>query len=254
MSPPTQLPEGELGALVQLGKKLFEETRTQPLSRRFVANALTCSSCHPEAGAAKHGSTLVGVAAAYPAWSPREKSVITLEDRVDNCFMRSMNGVRPPPGDRASLAITAYLTWLSTGTPIDMNAKSPLGPHSYAKLDVTPSMVDVASGKRTYEARCALCHGADGQGEPPVWGPRSYNAGAGLAEVPKLAGWLRLTMPLDDPSLTDAEAVNVAAYVDSQPRPDFVLRKHLPHGEEAARHHGKVVDEVIRAPTWPPRK
>ena len=77
---PTKLPGDELGEMVKLGKKLFEETGTHPLTREFVGNALSCASCHRGAGARTRGSTMIGAAAAYPAWSPREKAVITLED------------------------------------------------------------------------------------------------------------------------------------------------------------------------------
>jgi thiosulfate dehydrogenase len=251
---PTTVPAGELGEMVKLGEKLFEETGTHPLTREFVGNALSCASCHPGAGARTRGSTMVGAAAAYPAWSPREEAVITLEDRVLNCFMRSMNGVRPPSGSKASLAMAAYITWLSTGTPIGMNAKGPFGPNAVPKLNVDMSKLSVDAGRTTYEAKCASCHGSDGQADPPVWGPRSYNAGAGLAQVPRLASWLRVEMPPGDHPLTEEEAMNVAAYVNSQPRPDFVLRDHLPRGERAAAYNSNVLDEVIRAPTWPPSK
>lgn len=83
-------------------------------------------------------------------------------------------------------------------------------------------------------------------------GPRSYNAGAGLANVGKLAGWLRATMPPDDPSLSEQDAVNVAAYVDAQPRPDFDLEAHLPAPDGAVVYNSNVRKQVIRAPTWPP--
>ena len=48
---------------------------------------------------------------------------------------------------------------------------------------------------------------------PPVWGPRSYNQGAGLAETVPLASWLKVAMPLDDANLTNQEALDVAAYL-----------------------------------------
>ena len=248
---PTKLPDGELGEMVKLGKTLFEETGTHPLTRELVGNALSCASCHPGAGARPRGSTMIGAAAAYPAWSPREKAVITLEDRVANCFMRSLNGVRPPAGSKASMAITAYITWLSTGTPIGMNATGPYGPNALPKLNVDTSKPSVEAGRTTFEAKCATCHGSDGQGDPTVWGPRSYNAGAGLAQVPRLASWLRVEMPPDGPPLTDEEAVNVAGFVDSHPRPDFVLRDHLPRTGRAEASASNVDD--VRAPTLPPR-
>ncbi len=56
----------------------------------------------------------------------------------------------------------------------------------------------------------------------------SYNDGAGLARVDKLAAWLKVAMPLDDPYLTDQQALDIAAFVNSQPRPKFVLEEHLP--------------------------
>ena len=82
-----------------------------------------------------------------------------------------------------------------------------------------------------YAERCAECHGEDGLGRedgPAVWGPRSYNDGAGLAQVGKLASWLKVAMPLGDPSLTDQEALDIAAYVNAHERPKFVLEEHLP--------------------------
>ena len=248
------LPPGELGEVVKLGKKLFDETGTHALTKPFVRNALSCASCHPDSGAHPTAATLLGAATAYPAWAPRERAVITLEDRVLNCFMRSMNGTRPPVGSKPSIAITTYLTWLSTAMPVQLNAKAPLGPRSFPKPAVDRAKVSVERGRKLYVARCASCHGEDGQGDPPVWGPRSYNAGAGLADVPRLAGWLRVTMPPEAPLASDADAVDVAAYVNAQPRPDFVLKEHLPNDERIGAYNSTVPDEVDRAPTWPPKK
>ncbi|HQZ64725.1 MAG TPA: hypothetical protein PLY87_06605 [Planctomycetaceae bacterium] len=94
--PSNDLPPGELGEVIALGREIVDNTGKHPLSKQYVNNALTCSSCHLDAGTDPQAATFLGVATAYPAWSPREKRVITLEDRVLNCFMRSMNGVRPP--------------------------------------------------------------------------------------------------------------------------------------------------------------
>ena len=58
-------------------------------------NALNCTSCHLKNGTDSKAGTFIGVATAYPAWSPREQRVITLEDRVLNCFMRSLGAMRP---------------------------------------------------------------------------------------------------------------------------------------------------------------
>jgi thiosulfate dehydrogenase len=258
-SPPAAAPAsrtipsaGELGETILLGKKLFEETSTHPLTAPYARNALACASCHRDAGAHPTAGSLVGAATAYPAWAPREKTVVTLEDRVLNCFMRSHDGIRPPNGSRPSIALTAYVTWLSSGEPIRQNDQAPLGPRALRKIAPDPATVNVAAGKALYLRGCASCHGEDGQGAPPVWGPRSYNAGAGLADVSRLAGYLKVAMPPNGPVLVDAEAVDVAAYVNSQPRPDFVLADHLPR-TGAGVYNATVLEDVVRAPTWPPR-
>jgi thiosulfate dehydrogenase len=57
---------------------------------------------------------------------------------------------------------------------------------------------------------------------PPLWGPRSYNIGAGMARLRTAAAFIREQMPYDRAvTLTDQEAFDVAAYINAQPRPDF---------------------------------
>ncbi|WP_231746744.1 c-type cytochrome [Maioricimonas rarisocia] len=244
-SPPdleTDLPPGPLGETIRLGREIVENTGTHPLSREYVGNALTCSSCHLDAGTDPQAATFLGSALAYPAWSPREQRVITLEDRSLNCFMRSMNGTRPPNGSRVSVAITAYITWLSQGQAMRMNPDKPLGPHSTRQLNVDPANADAKRGRQLYMDRCADCHGSDGLGSddgPPVWGPQSYNDGAGLARIPKLTDWLKAAMPLGDPNLTTQEALDIAAFVNSHPRPKFELEKHLPPPERRGEYNAE---------------
>jgi thiosulfate dehydrogenase len=226
-----KLPDGPLGETIKLGEQLVEKTATHPLTKEFVGNSLNCTSCHLKNGTDPKAATFLGVATAYPAWSPRENRVITLEDRVLNCFMRSCNGVRPPLGSKPSVAITAYITWLSSGEPVQLNGKAPQGPKAVPTLKVKADKADLARGEKLYAAKCASCHAKDGAGRrenPPVWGDKSYNRGAGLANADKLAAWLKVAMPLDDPDLTEQEAVDVAAFVNSKLRPEFVLKDHLP--------------------------
>ena len=258
--PPTDYPKGELGALVKLGEDLVNHTHTHPLTRGLVGNDLDCTSCHLDGGKAKTLGTFIGSAAAFPAYSPREQTVQTLQDRVANCFMRSMNGTRPPVDSQASLAITAYITWLSSGLPIAMNAEKPINPF-YATLWVNQKLVPLAKtathvvyldGQKLYAQKCAACHGEDGQGKtqgdqmvyPPLWGERAFNAGAGLAQPVKMATWLQYNMPPQGAPLTDQEAVAIAVYVDAQPHPDFDLRAHLPAKAEMGVYNSKVLDET----------
>ncbi|VTS05057.1 c-type cytochrome [Tuwongella immobilis] len=238
--PSPKLPEGPLGEAIRMGELLVEQTATHEWTKPYVGNALHCTSCHLDNGRDPKAGSFLGVAAAYPAYSPREKRVITLEDRVLNCFMRSCNGTRPPLGGRVSVAITAYLTWLSQSQPIAMNAKAPLGPNAVPKLTTPIDNLNLQAGKAGYAKHCARCHRADGAGDsenPPVWGARSYNDGAGLARVEKLAPWLKVAMPLGEPMLTDREAIDIAAYIHSQPRPKFRLSEHLPPADRLGEYN-----------------
>ncbi|QDU87203.1 Cytochrome c [Pirellulimonas nuda] len=224
---PAELPPGKLGEAIALGRAIVENTKDHPLSKPFVGNALNCTSCHLDNGTHPEAATFLGVAAAYPAWSPREARVITLEQRVQNCFIRSENGARPPLGGEVATAITAYITWLSTGQPIQQNADRPLGPRAMRALEVEGG--DAERGAALYADHCVSCHGDQGEGDdvsPPLWGDQSYNDGAGMSQAPKLASYLKVAMPLDDPILSEQEATDIAAYVNGHARPRFRLSDH----------------------------
>jgi thiosulfate dehydrogenase len=231
--PVEEYPSGPLGDVVRLGETLVNETSVHSLTKPFVGNQLSCRSCHLDAGRHAKAASFIGVAAAYPAYSPRESAVITLEDRILNCFERSQNGSRPPNGSQVSVAIASYITWLSRNIPIDMNPTAPLGPNRLAMLDAGDAEPNTKQGKALYDERCANCHEVDGSGSddgPPVWGNQSFNDGAGLSKVPKMAAWLKVAMPLDDADLTNEEAWAIAAYVNSHARPKF-RSTNLPHQE-----------------------
>ena len=232
--------DDKLAEVVKLGESIVENTMTHPMSKGYVGNALNCTSCHLDNGRHEKAGTFLGTATAYPAWSPRENRVITLEDRVLNCFMRSCNGTRPPLGSEVSVAVTAYITSLSQGQTLRMNSKRPIGPGAIKLLAVKPDQADIQRGAALYTSRCTECHLKDGQGDkdnPPVWGERSYNDGAGLSSMENLAAWLKVAMPLDDTDLTDQQALDIAAYVNSHKRSHFEISKHLPAKERLGEYN-----------------
>ncbi len=233
-------PIEKLTSIIELGEAIVEDTTTHFLSKNYVGNGLNCTSCHLDNGKHPRAGTFLGTATAYPAWSPREERVITLEDRVLNCFMRSCNGTRPPLGSEVSVAVTAYITSLSQGMPVKMNSERPIGPGAIKQLSMKSNQADINRGASLYASRCAECHQRDGQGDkdnPPVWGDRSYNDGAGLSSVDNLAAWLKVAMPLDEADLTDSQAIDIAAYVNSQKRPHFDLSRHLPVKERLGEYN-----------------
>ncbi|HEX8980865.1 MAG TPA: c-type cytochrome [Parasulfuritortus sp.] len=253
-APPTQYPPGELGEMVKLGEDIIMHTNTHPLTKDFVGNKLTCASCHIDGGKTHTIGTFIGTATVFPAYSGREKTVQTLQDRINNCFMRSMNGIRPIIDTKASVAMAAYVTWLSDGMPIKTSQGKPVTPlfaTTWPDKDVGP-LIKAAThenylrGQKLYADRCAACHGTDGQGNaafPPLWGKDTYNTGAGMSKLPQMSGWVVQNMPKGDANLTKQQAVDVTIYVDAQPHPDFDLKAHLLPASEMGYYNSAVLDE-----------
>jgi thiosulfate dehydrogenase len=254
-APPTQYPGGELGEMVKLGEDIILHTNTHPLTKDLVGNKLTCSSCHIDGGKTNTIGTFIGTATVFPAYSAREKTVQTLQDRISNCFMRSMNGKRPIIDSKASVAMAAYVTWLSEGLPMKMNPVKPVTPFfagtwpdkAVGPLIKAATHENYLHGQKVYAERCAACHGEDGQGNdafPPLWGKDSYNTGAGMSKLDKMSGWVVQNMPKGDANLTKQEAVDVTLYVDAQPHPDFDLKAHLPPESEIGYYNSMVLEET----------
>lgn len=213
------------------GMRLHLETKA--LLPDNVGDELNCTSCHLNAGTVADGSPFVGVSAFFPSYAPRAGRVITLEDRINGCFKRSMNGKPVPPDSADMKAMVAYFDWMKRATkPGDKVAGRGIG-----KID--KSLVpDPENGKRIYAEQCALCHGKDGEGlksadgrmiYPPLWGAQSFNLGAGMARTYTAAAFVKQNMPigmhdkfpLGQGGLSDQEAVDVAEYFSHLPRPDF---------------------------------
>lgn len=214
-----------------LGARL--NTNTHEMLPANVGNALNCASCHLNAGTVADGSPYVGVSAFFPSYAPRAGRVITLEDRINGCFLRSMNG-KPLGLESVEMkAMVAYFDWMKRETrPQDKVEGRGVG-----KID--PSIVpNLENGEKLYAAQCALCHGNDGEGirnaagkwvYPALWGDDSFNIGAGMARTYTAAAFVKKNMPiafhegfpLGQGGLTDQEAVDVAEYFSHKPRPDF---------------------------------
>jgi thiosulfate dehydrogenase len=236
----TTLAPSPLTDQIRRGFEIFTDTpRKAP---RFSGNALTCGNCHLNAGQRDRALPLVGVAAAFPEYNKRQGEIISLEDRIVGCFLRSLNGTaRIAPGKKGVLptasspevlAVSAYIAWLSAGRPLGKEIPW-RGHNAIEKKRLVPvDSLDARAGKALFAERCANCHGEDGQGvaigdkKPgPLWGPRSWNDGAGAARVYTLAGMIRQYMPYIDPgSLTDVEAQQIAYYINSRPRPSFPFK------------------------------
>ncbi len=218
-SPPADStePDGPATRAAQRGRALLAHTRDSLPAH--VGAALQCVSCHPNDGRQPDAMPWVGVYARYPQYRARSASVGLIEDRVNDCFIRSMNGTALDPAGPDMRDIVAYLAFLSRGVPVGAVVRG----QGLRMLSVTHG--DSARGGAIFDSSCARCHGPKGDGTaaaPPVWGPHSFNIGAGMARARTAAAFIRYNMPFDRPgTLTDQQAADVAAYITAQPRPDF---------------------------------
>lgn len=214
---------------------------------RNVGNALRCVSCHLDGGLRRNAMPWVGSYARFPQYRARSGKVDLIEDRVNDCMERSMNGKRLDPTGRDMRDIVTYFAFLSSGIPVGAEMEG----QGFPRL--TPVKGDVARGAAIFKSTCTRCHGLDGQGTsiaPPLWGPRSYNVGAGMARIEPAASFIRALMPYDRAQqLTPQQAFDVATYINTRPRPDFPKRIHdWPHG-------GKPPDADYHVvPTQPERR
>ncbi|HEV3090969.1 MAG TPA: c-type cytochrome, partial [Candidatus Cybelea sp.] len=183
---------------------------------------LVCDDCHLAAGTQPKGGSFLGTYARFPQWNKRAHRVIALQDRITECFLYSMNGRAPAYSSKAMIAIVAYISWLSRGTPV--GAKQPESDRYIVPLPQRAP--DHKRGSALFAQDCSMCHGLDGAGlsgiYPPLWGRRSFNAGAGMAHIDRMTGFVRYNMPQNDPgSLSVDQAYDIAAFVLSHKRPAF---------------------------------
>lgn len=229
---PETIPGDLRGEQIRLGYKMIVDT--QEYGKRYVGNALNCTNCHLDAGLNPNSASFVGIGMLYPQYRERAGRQMTLADQINECFKRSMNGKPLPPDSVKLTAIVAYIEWLSQSMP----PGSVIPWRGIPRLTTT-HQPDQPNGKKVFEKKCVFCHGSDGQGTmaaPPVWGPRSYNIGSAMARVSVAASFIKANMPRGwGWTVTDDEAVDVAAYINTQPRPDFPDKIHdWPNGGKPA--------------------
>ncbi len=232
------LPDDSLGQQIRRGRDLITATyahigpEVADPAKRFAGNNLACSNCHLEAGTKKFGLPIFGLYNLFPQYSARRGAEINIEDRVNSCMVRSLNGRELPNDSPEMQAIVAYIKFLSTGMA---PGQKPQGLGAGAMPELARA-ADPVRGKVIYANACLACHNTDGSGirrslpttdlgymVPPVWGPDSFNDGAGMARLIGIANFVHFNMPhgVDylNPQLSVEQAWDVAAYVISQPRP-----------------------------------
>ncbi len=220
--PEAAMPGGKLGQAIKLGKNVFDHTHTY--AAKYVGDGLNCQDCHIQSGRKAYSAPMWGAYVVYPRYQAKARKVVTFAKRIQECFQFSMNGKAPPADGKVVTALLSYSAWLAKGEAVGVN----LPGRGYKLLKRSLLKPSAARGKTVFTINCMVCHGAEGQGSksnhkytfPPLWGRESYNAGAGMAKVKLAAAFIKFNMPFEKPgSLTDQQAWDVAAYIDSQTRP-----------------------------------
>jgi len=180
--------------------------------------------------------------------------VESIERRINDCLQRSLNGKALDSTSKEMRAMVAYISLLGSEVP-----KGTVPPGAgLPELSLLDRPADPEKGRSLFTAKCISCHQENGQGlanasgngftYPPLWGDHSYNTGAGLYRLSRFAGYIKANMPLgataENPQLTDEEAWDIAAFVNSQPRPEKDLRGDWPDASKKPFDHpfGPYVD------------
>jgi thiosulfate dehydrogenase len=175
--------------------------------------------------------TLLTATQHYPRFSARVAAKTDIEDRVNECMQRSMNGRPLPRNSPEMIAMASYIR--SLGAREEAMGAGQRKADEPAPFKTPARAASVDAGKQVFEKRCQMCHGSDGSGLlatanpihgyvfPPLWGPDSFNDGAGMHRVLTAARFIKARMPLGRPDLTNDEAFDVAAFINAQPRPEM---------------------------------
>lgn len=227
--------------LINYGRQLISNTSYYLGPKGHVSsmsNGMNCQNCHLEAGTKIFGNNYSAVASTYPKFRERSGKVESIYKRVNDCFERSLNGSALDSSGKEMQAIKAYIEWL--GKYVKKGEK-PKGA-GITELKYLNRAADPEKGKLVYSEKCQSCHNVNGEGKlnadgcsyqyPPLWGKGSYNIGAGLYRLSRFAGYVKSNMPFgatyENPQLSDEEAWDVAAFVNSQLRPEKELKKDWP--------------------------
>lgn len=230
----SELEKTPYGKMVIYGHELVTKTprylgqEAKDESNRLLNSNLSCASCHANAGTKKDMAPFVGLFAKYPVFMPNGM-VITLDDRINACMTRSVNAKPLSKDSKEIKAIQTYIQFLSRGVKVGDTMQG----QGYPDEKMPDRKPDVKNGQIVYQKNCVACHRADGQGVknpdkskdfyiyPALWGEHSYNDGAGMHQQVRATKFIKANMPKFNAHLSIDDAYDVAAYINSKPRPKF---------------------------------
>lgn len=191
------IPDDEYGAAVRRDLQLANHTDKELPNN--VGNQLNCTSCHLGNGSEAYAAPWNNMPSVYPIYRSRAGRVDTIQEHINGCFERSMNGKALVLDSDDMNAMVSYMNWLSQDMPFGV---SPEG-RGFVKVnkELEPNS---ETGKKLFAEKCSVCHGADGEGQynadgtylyPAVAGDKSFNDGAGMARTYTAAAFIKGKMP-----------------------------------------------------------
>ena len=249
----TLIPNDEFGKAVTYGRELLLNTAyyigPEGINGKYLGNKMNCTNCHQQAGTKPFSFNLMKSHERYPQYRARENTVITLAQRVNNCVQRPHNGKPLPLDSKEMIAILSYLKWINSfvvKTDTFVGSKN-------LSITFPATAASPERGQVLYVTHCQRCHGANGEGiyladssgyiYPPLWGKQAYQPGSSMHRVIMQAKWIKANMPHDlatwqKPVLTDAEALDIAAFVNN----DNIHDRNQPKTFDYANPKTKAID------------
>ncbi len=228
------LKQDPLSASIRRGRALVRATRDS--LPHHVGNRLRCASCHLADGTRAFAMPWIGAYGRFPQYRSRSGKVARLEDRINDCFQRSMNGSPLPVQGDDMRDLVSYISWLSRGS---VSGRRNWGSSIDSLLPLAP---DTVRGASAYVAHCARCHGSNGEGRhapdsltagTPLWGHEAFSVGSGMARIRVAAAFIHRNMPRDMPGmLSPQQAFDIAGFLATRPRPDYAGKElDWPNGD-----------------------
>ncbi len=239
------IPDTPEGDMIRYGKKLLTETYKYlgaESAMHITGNKLACSNCHLDEGKAAYAGpwSVVSYKYADPGiFSSRTNEYRNVPIRINGCMQRSMNSIdgRQLPEDSYEMqSMIAYFDWLATGMQVDDWTQ--VKGQGFIQVPDMARAADPVRGREIYLEQCMPCHGENGQGVwdhntqsfiyPALWGPDSFNNGAGMNRLRTGVRFVKGNMPYGRSDATKPEtqlsiedAWDVMAYVITQDRPAY---------------------------------
>jgi thiosulfate dehydrogenase len=234
------IPHDAMGDMIRYGRELVVNTAhyigPNGTAGKYLGNKMNCGNCHLDAGTRPYGFNYFSTHARYPQYRGREDRLLNLGERINNCVERPHNGIPLPLDSKEIVAIECYIKWVGTNVPVGQHAKG----DENVELAYPDRAADPQKGAVVFAQHCASCHGKEGQGVfnadsstyvyPPLWGAYAYQKGSSPHRITKAAKFIKANMPYKlaywhKPVLTDAEALDVAAFINDD-RIHFRPSKH----------------------------